>query len=223
VIPIRNDVPTLRPPVVTWALLGACVLAFAWQLSVGVNLSALVGGMIPWEIMTLRDIGPRDLVPPPFTILTSLFLHGGFLHLGGNLLFLWVFGGNVEDALGHGRYLAFYLASGVAAAVAQTLLSVAAGDPLVPMVGASGAIAGVMAAFMVLHPGARVLTVIPIFFLIRVVHLPAKFFIGLWFALQVLYAFLGGAGSGVAFFAHVGGFLFGWVVISAMVHRRRPA
>jgi membrane associated rhomboid family serine protease len=215
--------PTARAPLVTGSLLGACVLAFLWQLSVGINLSALVGGVIPWEVMTLRDIGPRDLVPPPFTILTSLFLHGGFLHLAGNLLFLWVFGGNVEDALGHLRFLGFYLASGVAAALAQTLLSVAAGDPLVPMVGASGAIAGVMAAFMVLFPGARVLTVIPIFFYVRLVHLPAKFFIGLWFALQVLYAFLGGAGSGVAFFAHVGGFLFGWIVMTALTRRRRHA
>jgi membrane associated rhomboid family serine protease len=223
VIPIRNDIPTRQVPVVTWALLAANVLAFAWQLSVGVNLSALVGGAIPYEVMTFRDIGPRDIVPPPLTILTSMFFHGGLLHLAGNLLFLWVFGGNVEDALGRPGFLGFYLASGVAAALAQTLLSVAAGDPLVPMVGASGAIAGVMAAFMVLFPRARVLTVIPIFFYIRVVHLPAKFFIGLWFALQVLYAFLGGYGSGVAFFAHIGGFVFGWLALSVLTRRRRTA
>ena len=223
VIPIRNDMPTRQVPVVTWALLAANVLAFAWQLSVGVNLSALVGGAIPYEVMTFRDIGPRDVVPPPFTILTSMFLHGGFLHLAGNLLFLWVFGGNVEDALGHAGFLGFYLGSGVAAALAQMLLSVAAGDPLVPMVGASGAIAGVMAAFLVLFPRARVLTVIPIFFYVRVVHLPAKFFIGLWFALQVLYAFLGGSGSGVAFFAHIGGFVFGWLAISVLARRGRAS
>lgn len=223
-IPIRNDLPTRHPPGVTWALIAANVLAFLWQLSVGVNLSALVGGVIPWEVMTFRDIGPRDIVPPPFTILTSMFLHGGLLHLGGNLLFLWVFGGNVEDALGHLRYAGFYLASGTAAALAQTLIGVAAADPLIPMVGASGAIAGVMGAYMVLFPRSRVLTVIPIFFLIRVVHLPARFFIGLWFVLQVFYGVLGGAGSGVAFFAHIGGFLFGWLAISAMVRRRaRPA
>jgi membrane associated rhomboid family serine protease len=210
--------------VVTWALIAANVLAFLWQMGVGINLSALVGGMVPYEIMTLRDIGPRDLVPPPFTIFTSMFLHGGLLHLGGNLLFLWVFSPNVEDLLGRFRFLAFYLASGVAAAVAQTLLSVAAGDPLVPMVGASGAIAGVMGAYIVLFPRARVLTAVPIFIFIRFMHLPAAFFIGLWFALQMLYAFVGGAGSGVAFFAHIGGFVFGWLVTKVLVRsqmRRR--
>jgi membrane associated rhomboid family serine protease len=225
-IPLRNDIPVRRTPAVTWGLIAANVLAFLWQLSVGINLSALIGGVIPYEVMTFRDIGPRDLVPPPFTALTSLFLHGGLLHLGGNLLFLWVFGPNVEDVLGRLRFLGFYLASGVAAAIAQTLLSVAAGDPLVPMVGASGAIAGVMGAYIVFFPRARVLTAVPIFVFIRFMHLPASFFIGLWFALQLLYAFVGGSGSGVAFFAHVGGFVFGWLVTKALVltqRRRRGA
>jgi rhomboid family protein len=204
----------------------ANVLVFLWQLTIGINLSALVGGVIPYEVMTFRDIGPRDLVPPPFTVFTSMFLHGGLLHLGGNMLFLWVFGPNVEDVLGRVRFLGFYLASGVAAAVAHTLLSVAAGDPLVPMVGASGAIAGVMGAYLVLFPRARVFTAVPIFFFIRFMHLPASFFIGLWFVLQMLFAFAGDAGSGVAFFAHIGGFVFGWVVMKTIVlaqARRRGA
>ena len=169
-------------------------------------------------------LGPRDLVPPPFTILTSMFLHGGVFHLLGNLLFLWVFGPNVEDVLGRVRFAAFYLASGVAAAAAQTLLSLAQGDPLMPMVGASGAIAGIMAGYMVFFPRARVLTAVPVFFFVRFIHLPASFFIGLWFVLQLLWAFLGGFGSGVAFFAHVGGFVFGWVVTKTLVlasQRRR--
>lgn len=248
--PLKNDIPVRRVPVVTWVLLAANVLAFAWQawfafritgllnargltflealrrFDQGINFTALIGGAIPWEIVTFRDIGPRDLVPPPFTILTSMFLHGGLFHLLGNLLFLWVFGPNVEDVLGRVRHFAFYLASGVAAAAAQTLLSLAQGDPLMPMVGASGAIAGIMAAYMVFFPRARVLTAIPIFFFVRFVHLPASFFIGLWFVLQLLYAFLGGLGSGVAFFAHVGGFVFGWVVTKTLVlatQRRRAA
>jgi membrane associated rhomboid family serine protease len=250
VFPLKNDIPVRRVPVVTWVLLVANVLAFAWQawfalritgllharglpfwefvrrFDQGINYTALIGGAIPWEVVTFRDIGPRDLVPPPLTILTSMFFHGGVFHLLGNLLFLWVFGPNVEDVLGRIRYLGFYVASGIAAAAAQTLLSLAQGDPLMPMVGASGAIAGIMAAYMVFFPRARVLTAIPIVFFIRIVHLPAAFFIGLWFVLQLLYAFLGGLGSGVAFFAHVGGFVFGWVVTKAMVlatQRRRNA
>jgi membrane associated rhomboid family serine protease len=250
VIPLKNDIPVHRAPAVTWVLLAGNALAFAWQawfafritglanapglafgeavrrFDQGISFTALIGGAIPWEVVTFRDIGPRDLVHPPLTILTSMFLHGGLFHLLGNLLFLWVFGPNVEDVLGRIRFLGFYLASGIAAAAAQTLLSLAQGDPLMPMVGASGAIAGVMAAYMVFFPRARVLTAIPIFFFVRIVHLPAAFFIGLWFVLQLLYAFLGGFGSGVAFFAHVGGFVFGWVVTKALVmatQRRRNA
>ena len=241
VIPLKNNIPLQRVPGVTWALLLANVLVFGWQawfalritgvahapgipfgealrrFEQGINYTALIGGAIPWEVVTFRDIGPRDLVPPPFTVLTSMFLHGGLLHLLGNLLFLWVFGPNVEDVLGRLRFLGFYLASGIAAAAAQTLLSLAQGDPLMPMVGASGAIAGVMAAYMVFFPRARVLTAIPVFFFVRIVQLPAGFFIGLWFVLQLLYASLGGIGSGVAFIAHVGGFVFGWVVTKALV------
>ena len=232
-IPLKDDIPVRHTPVVTVALLVLNVAAFAWQLGFGppdapldarLGLSAQIGGAIPYELLTFRDVGPRDLVPPPFTILTSMFLHGGFLHLGGNMLFLWVFGNNVEDELGRGRFVLFYLGSGVAAAVAQALLSAAAGDLLIPMVGASGAIAGVLAAYMVLFPRARVLTAIPIFVIIRLVHIPAGFFIGLWFALQVLYALAGGTGSGVAFFAHVGGFVFGWLVIKLRArHGHSPA
>ncbi len=250
VFPLKADIPVRKVPAVTLALLAANALGFAWQvwfawqvtglgrmpglpfadvmrrLDQGLSLTALIGGAIPWEIVTLRDIGPIDLVAPPFTILTSMFLHGGLLHLLGNLLFLWVFGPNVEDVLGRLRFLAFYLASGIAAAVAQVLLSLAQGDPLLPMVGASGAIAGVMAAYLVFFPRARVMTAVPIVFIVRIIHLPASFFIGLWFVLQMLYAFLGGFGSGVAFFAHVGGFVFGWLVTKALVMaqlRRRGA
>jgi membrane associated rhomboid family serine protease len=231
-IPLKDDIPTGRTPVVTIGLIVLNVLAFAWQLGLGppgtpmdVRLlySAQIGGVIPHEILTLRDVGPPDIVPPPLTILTSMFLHGGFLHIAGNLLFLWVFGNNVEDALGRLRFLLFYLGCGVAAALAQTLLSAAAGDSLVPMVGASGAIAGVLGAYMVLFPRARVLTAIPIFIFVRLVLLPAGFFIGLWFALQVLYALAGATGSGVAFFAHVAGFVAGWLSVRLLARRGRGA
>ena len=229
-IPLKDDLPTTRVPVVTLGLIAAIGLAFFWQLGLGppgtpmdVRLlySAQIGGAIPHEILTLRDVGPRDVVPPPFTILTSMFLHGGWLHLAGNLIFLWVFGNNVEDVLGRGRFVLFYLGCGVVAAMAQTLLSAAAGDPLVPMVGASGAIAGVLGAYMVLFPRARVLTAIPIVIIVRLVYLPAGFFLGLWFAMQVLYALAGGSGAGVAFFAHIGGFVAGWLSIRLIAPRAR--
>jgi membrane associated rhomboid family serine protease len=220
VIPLKDDIPVSRPPIVTIALIAANVAAFLWQVLVlGLPLSVQIAGAIPYEIVTLQDVNPPDLVPPPFTILTSMFLHGGFMHIAGNMLFLWIFGNNVEDVLGRTRFLAFYLACGVAAALAQVAVTVASGDPaslLVPMVGASGAIAGVLAAYMVLFPRARVLTLIPIFFFIRVVYVPAGFFIGLWFVIQLLSAFIGAEGSGVAFVAHVGGFITGFVLVKVM-------
>ncbi len=221
-IPLKDDVPLRRAPVVTVALIVANAIVFLWQeLAVGLPLSVQIGGAIPYEILSLRDVSPPDLVPPPFTILTSMFLHGGFLHIAGNMLFLWIFGNNVEDALGRARFLAFYLVAGVVAALAQVAVA-AAGDPsslLVPMVGASGAIAGVLAAYMVLFPRARVLTLVPILFFIRLVYLPAAFFIGLWFVIQLASALLGGEGSGVAFVAHVGGFVAGWLLVHLMTPR----
>jgi rhomboid family protein len=231
VIPLKDDTPLDRTPVVTVALIAVNVLAFLWQIGAGdlasvaasghdvlayvqqrIEESTLRGGAIPYEILTFTDTWPPDLVPPPLTILTSMFLHGGLMHIGFNMLFLWVFGNNVEDALGRVRFLGFYLAAGVAAALAQTIASAASGDVYVPMVGASGAIAGVLAAYLVLFPRARVLTAIVIFVFVRLVPVPASFFIGLWFVLQVLSVVFGGS-SGVAVFAHIGGFVAGWLLV----------
>lgn len=202
---------------VTWALLALNLAAFGWQLSVG-ERSVLVGGAIPYELLTFQDVWPRDLVPPPLTIFTSMFLHGGLMHLLGNMLFLWIFGNNVEDALGRLRFVAFYLASGAAAAVAQALATAVQAAPLsapdatavlsVPMVGASGAIAGVLAAYLLIFPRARVQTLV--FFVI--LYLPAWLFIGLWFLFQVGAVLYGGT-PGVAVFAHVGGFLAGLALV----------
>jgi membrane associated rhomboid family serine protease len=152
-----------------------------------------------------------------------MFLHGSFMHIGGNMLFLWIFGNNVEDLLGRGRFVLFYVACGIAAALAQIGATAAAGDPqalLVPMVGASGAIAGVLAAYMVLFPRARVLTLVPIFFFIRLIYVPAGFFIGLWFVTQLVSALLGAETGGVAFAAHVGGFVAGYVLVKVLGPRR---
>jgi membrane associated rhomboid family serine protease len=221
-IPLKDDLSAVRPPVLTVAIIAINVAAFLWQwLVAGMDASVLRGGLIPYEALTLRDVGPPDIVPPPLTVFTSMFLHGSFAHIGGNMLFLWIFGNNVEDALGHVRFLAFYLIAGVAAAAAQTGLGYAAGDLQTPMVGASGAIAGVLAGYWVMFPRARILTLIPIFIFIRLVYLPASFFIGAWFVFQLLGAFLGGAGGGVAFMAHVGGFVAGLLLVQIWRPRRR--
>jgi rhomboid family protein len=220
VIPLKDDVPTDRVPVVTFALIALNVLAFLWQLSVGLERSVQIGGAIPYEILTLQDVEWRDVVPPPFTIFTSMFLHGGFGHIGMNMLTLWIFGNNVEDALGRGRFIAFYLASGVVAALAQTVASTISGDALVPMVGASGAIAGVLAAYLVLFPHARILTAVIIVIFIQLVRLPASFFIVVWFALQLASIVFGGS-PGVAVMAHVGGFVAGYLLVR--VTGRRPS
>lgn len=235
-IPLRDDNPVDRFPIVTYTLLILNLLAFAWQLglpgvlaspdlfgAMGAHLQDSVqrGGVIPYEVFTLSDIELRNVVPPPFTIVTSMFLHGGLWHIAFNLLFLWIFGNNVEDALGRVRFLAFYVAAGIAAALVQMISSAISGDPRmlrVPMVGASGAIAGVLAAYMVLFPRARVLTLVIIFILIRIIPLPAGWFIGLWFAGQLVSVFLG-ANTGVAFFAHIGGFLAGFLLVR-LVGRR---
>jgi membrane associated rhomboid family serine protease len=209
VLPLHDDLPTRRTPIVTWALIALNVAAFAWQVLVeGIPRSVQEGGVIPYEILTFQDVWPRALVPPPLTILTAMFLHGGFAHLGGNLLFLWIFGNNVEDAMGRRRFLAFYLLTGVAAALAQVLASAATGSLDLPMVGASGAIAGVLAAYLRLFPGAKVLTLAFIF----VVWLPAWIVLGIWIVGQVL-AVLGGGAPGVALFAHIGGFATGWLLV----------
>jgi membrane associated rhomboid family serine protease len=224
-IPLRDDIPSERTPVVTWALIAVNLLAFAWQLSVGLEPSVMTAGAVPFELLTFQDVWPRDLVPPPFTVLSSMFMHGGLGHLGGNMLSLWIFGNNVEDALGRPRFLAFYLLSGVAAAAVQTLATAVQASGLsgadanallgVPMVGASGAIAGVLGGYLLLFPRARVLT----FLYVAMLYLPAWFFIGVWFAFQ-LGAIALGVSSGVAFFAHVGGFLAGLAL--AKLLGRRP-
>jgi membrane associated rhomboid family serine protease len=221
VIPLKDDLPTERTPIVTYALVAANVVAFLWQLQVGLEVSAFRGGAIPYEILTFRDVEWRDVVPPPFTILTSMFLHGGWLHLGFNMLSLWIFGNNVEDALGRTRYVLFYVLAGIAAALAQTVASAASGDVLVPMVGASGAIAGVLAGYLVLFPRTRILTAVVFVIFVRLVYLPAPFFILGWFAIQVGSVVFGGSpGGGVAFFAHIGGFVAGFLLVRVV--GRRP-
>ena len=212
-IPLRDVIPSPTTPVVSIALIALNAAVFAYEL---------------WLDDRRLDefILYYGLVPAAFSwvaVLTSMFLHGGLLHFGGNMLYLWIFGDNVEDRMGHGRLLVFYLLWGAAAAPAQTIMIP---DSVIPMVGASGAIAGVMGAYFVLYPKSRIVTLVPIFIFIQIFEVPAIFFLGIWFLMQ----FLSGVGSvatatgsepggGVAFWAHVAGFVAG---VSGVVVFRRP-
>jgi membrane associated rhomboid family serine protease len=224
VIPIRDLNKTRRTPVVTWTLIAANVLIFVGSLSAGASGAegfVMRFGVIPDVIVNGSWTLPRSsggALGSWVTPFTSMFLHGGVLHLGSNMLFLHVFGDNVEDALGRGRFVLFYLLCGLGAVVGQVLV-----DPtsMVPMIGASGAISGVLAGYVTLFPHARVVTLIPIFIFIHFMEVPAGIFIVLWFLLQLVQGYLSlgmiaeGAG-GVAWFAHIGGFLAGLVCIRVL-------
>jgi len=176
--------------------------------------------LIPGELLTGQDLPPTIPIPVWLTLLTSMFLHGGILHVLGNMLYLWIFGDNVEDAMGPARFLLFYVSCGVVAALAQMAI-----DPSssVPMVGASGAIAGVLGAYLMLYPRARVVTLVPLFFFLRLIAVPAVLLLGFWFLWQII-AGVGAIGSsgGVAFFAHIGGFLAGLLLVFPLRRRGVP-
>jgi membrane associated rhomboid family serine protease len=200
-IPLRDVIPSRTTPFVTFSLIIANVLVFLYELSLpATQLNALVasGGIVP--------VHTGWLTPALFT---SMFLHSGPSHLVGNMLFLWIFGDNIEDRFGHGRYLMFYLAAGMAAGAAQ---AIAAPDSAIPIIGASGAIAAVMGAYIVLFPKSRVVMLIWLLFYIDFVEIPAVLFLGFWFVFQfigVLGASAADPGGGVAFVAHLGGFVLG--------------
>lgn len=213
-IPLRDDNPSATPPILTVALIVACVLVFFWQLSLGPQLERMIYalGVIPAVLLGGLSL-PAEiaLVAPPATVFTSMFLHGGWMHLIGNMLYLWIFGNNVEDAMGHARFIVFYLLCGIAAALAQALP-----DPQsqIPMIGASGAISGVLGAYLLLYPHARVLVAIPIGFYITTVNLKAGWVLGFWFVLQLISsAASAGQQGGVAFGAHIGGFVAGMALL----------
>ncbi len=208
-IPIRDLNPTRSTPWVTWGFMLACGLVYLWQAMLPDAASRdfiFTYGLIPQRVTLVRDAGAW------LSVLTSMFMHGGLLHAAGNLWFLHIFGDNVEDNMGPARFALFYLLCGVAAAVTQ----VAVGPySVVPMVGASGAIAGVLAAYLVLYPKARVVALIPIFIFIQFAELPAVFFIVVWFIFQFFSGVtsLGASGGGVAYWAHIGGFIAGLVLV----------
>lgn len=219
-IPLRDDNPTSLKPVITVGLIVLSTLAFFWQLSLGAHAEAMIQalGVMPAALFGKQSLSPEFLqVPAALTVVTSMFLHGGWMHLIGNMLYLWIFGNNVEDAMGHGRFVLFYLLCGVAAVLAQ---AVSAPDSTIPMIGASGAISGVLGAYLLLYPHARVLVLIPLGFISRMLYLPAMVVLGFWFLLQLLSTLLADPNQpGVAFGAHAGGFVAGMLLIPLFKRR----
>jgi membrane associated rhomboid family serine protease len=222
--PISDDNPRIATPIVTWSIIAACVLVFLWQVSLGEEqeqIAVFQFGMIPARLFGEAELR-SDLVAIPAwsTVLTSMFMHGGWLHLALNMLFLWIFGDNVEDSMGHVRYLVFYLACGIAAALTQALIHI---DSTIPMVGASGAISGVLGAYILLHPHATVRVLIFIGIFATIVHMPALIVLGLWFLTQIASAAFSQPGvSGVAFWAHVGGFVAGLLFVPVFKQKTVP-
>jgi membrane associated rhomboid family serine protease len=215
-IPLRDHNPHSRFPAVTLLIIAANVVAWFYELSLGENLQnfILATGAIPYEIVNHVDIRPRNLLPVPGSIWTSMFLHGGWLHLIGNMWFLWIFGDNIEYALGSVRYVIFYILVGTVGALAQSFSMPAS---TAPMIGASGAVAGILGGYLMLYPRARVETILPIPLLLTRFEVPAWVFLGLWFLGQFLIP----TGSGVAWMAHVGGFVAG-VGAVRLLARSRP-
>jgi len=225
-IPLRDDVPASRFPAVTVGLIAVNVLAFLQELRLGPHLQDLVlnYGIVPVRYTRLDVAQYFSLHEQLFAFFSSMFLHGGWIHLLGNMWVLWIFGDNVEDRLGRFRYLVVYLASGVAAALLHIYTNPRSG---VPTIGASGAIAGVMGAYFRFFPHARVETLIPPFFFGPTFVLPAVLFLGWWFFLQFFNGALslgmhGPGFSGVAWWAHVGGFLFGFGICLLLPRKRSP-
>lgn len=223
-IPLRDDNPASSRPLVTYVIIVICVLVTLYMSTLGEgsaswNRFVFRYGAIPGEIMGQGGVAVADEYP---TLITSMFLHGGWIHLAGNMLYLWIFGDNVEDLFGHLGFLIFYIVTGIAAVLTHILL-----DPnsSVPLVGASGAISGVLGAYLVLFPRARILSLIPFGFFSRFVHIPAIYFLPIWFVIQLisgLGSVVAGQAEGVAWWAHVGGFIAGVVLAFVFARRRRP-
>jgi membrane associated rhomboid family serine protease len=227
-LPLKDDVPSRNFALITVLVIVANVVTFLYQVSLEVGATGpargaatafvLEFGAVPCRITGLCPAG--EYPAPLLTVFTSMFLHGGFLHLAGNMLYLWIFGDNVEDVLGHLRFAVLYLLSGAGAAVAQVVMSP---DSRIPMVGASGAISGALGAYLFLFPRARILTLVIFGFFIRFVHVPAVIVLGFWIVIQVFSGLLsygaGGEEGGVAWFAHIGGFVAG-VALLFLLKRR---
>ena len=208
-IPLKDDNPTTRKPTVTYFIIGLCIFIFLTQFSMQSYKTGQLFysyGLIPSVLMGHKQL-PIDLyaIPGLLTIFTSMFMHGGFMHLAGNMLYMWIFADNIEDNLGHVKFLIFYLLTGIGAAMTQVLIDT---HSQVPMIGASGAIGGVLGAYLINHPNAKVLVLIPFGFFSQLIKIRALYVLGFWFILQFI-----SSGGGVAYAAHIGGFISGVILI----------
>lgn len=243
-IPLYDNIPSRTTPVVNYCLIAVCCFVFFRQIPDGDGQLIMRYGMIParvsnpsatlemqrpevlqtplGQIAVVRTVPiPPAAVPDLVTLLSCTFLHGSLMHLAGNMLFLYIFGDNVEDRLGHVGYLLFYLGCGVTASVAHSFSN---SSSLTPTIGASGAVAGVMGAYLLLYPHAKVVSLVPIFIILHIMVIPAPVFLGLWFLLQLLqgtFSMNGTAAQGVAWWAHVGGFVAGYLLVRFLVQRGR--
>ncbi len=221
-IPLHDDNPSHGTPFLTYGAIAACAVVFLWQLSLGPagNQDAIYAlGVIPAVLFgSVELVEQLDVVPAPVTILSSMFMHGGWGHLLGNLLYLWIFADNVEDSMGKLRFAVFYVLCGVAAALAQAVPNPTS---TIPMIGASGAISGVLGAYVLLFPHARILTLVPLGIVFTTVRISAMWVLGLWFLLQLVSSAMADPNQpGVAFGAHIGGFVAGLVLVPLFKRRR---
>ena len=218
-IPLRDEYPSRQTPYITYGLIAVNILVYIWEMLVASDPYA----QYMWALVPSAVTDGIDLFSS-LTIFTSMFMHGGLAHIGGNMLYLWIFGDNIEERLGHGKFLAFYLLGGFAASVVHILTNP---NSQIPTVGASGAIAAVLGAYLILYPQNRVLTLIWLGFFIRMSMIPSRFVLGFWFVLQLFQGLISLGGpdvGGVAFWAHIGGFVFGLVIarLLGQTHVRSP-
>lgn len=220
-IPLKDENPTSTTPFITVSLIVANILIFFYEVSLGPALKGLVYtyGAIPYELTHRVSIGEGTYVPPFLTVFSSMFLHGGFMHIAGNMLYLWIFGNNIEDSMGHIKFLIFYLLSGIVAAYTNAYID---RHSMVPMIGASGAISGVLGAYLLLFPYARVLTLVPLGFYFQIMRIPAVVVLGFWIVIQLFSGTLSlgiPQRGGVAWFAHIGGFVTGILLVGLFKKR----
>lgn len=220
-IPLRDENPTTIRPIVTIGLIVACSCVFLWQLTHNPDAQRLIVyrlGTIPVTLFGHAQLSPEiALIPAPVTVVTSMFLHGGWVHLLGNMLYLWIFGNNIEEAMGHGRFGIFYLVCGIVAVFAHALPNPGSE---IPMVGASGAISGVLGAYLLLYPHARVVVLVPLGFIAHTLRIKAMWVLGFWFGMQLVSSLFSDPNQGgVAFGAHIGGFAAGMALIPIFKYR----
>jgi membrane associated rhomboid family serine protease len=221
--PLRDDNPIKVMPFVTWTLIAVNVMVFLYQISLGprsLQVFVYQYGAIPAVVVGEQSLrAGMAAIPPGLSIFTSMFLHGGWMHLIGNMWYLWIFGNNIEEAMGHLRYIFFYLICGLLASASHIISNMSS---TVPSIGASGAISGVLGAYLLLYPRAKVLTLVYLGFFLRLMYIPAGLILGFWFILQVLSGSLAGSqnGGGVAFWAHIGGFIAGVILVGLFKKRR---